>query len=619
MGLIQKIKIEHFRSINEISIIDLSHINVFSGLNDVGKSNVIKALNLFFNNQVDWRSELDFYRDINVWHSHRAVHEHNKRDISVRIEFKRPKGRYESLPDRFWVKREWDKDNQLQPLRESWGENWKSNTEQKWKRGLTWFLKQCKFHYVPAVRDRGYLLHLLAEFSKSITEAPDKELQAASEQLSKLIAVRSQDLHDKVKQVADIGISLELPKTMLAMLEASRLSTDGDIPLQLRGDGIQSLTVAGILADLSGKSNSHFHFWGFEEPENSLEYAKAGNLADEMLHNYAKIVQVFVTTHSPAFVALQEDGTSIYRLASEEKEYRTNSKRLKCENSPYTSIVTQCIPAFGVGMFNEVRELAHELGHLKIMRRIDREYREFENLKQEHKELQRKLENNVRPLLVVEGPHDCKTLRHAWSRIFRIEMPFDILDAGGTTKITKLICNSRTGERKIFALYNHEQSGIAEINKLSNFGFEQIKGDGYFRYIFNDRIVAQTLPAPPGRQCNADNHNLSLEHYFSDETLLKVDDSSSNPLLSRNNYVRDRQTYHVDDEMMKREIEEGRITLCHRSFDNSKGKKQSGKSILTQSLNCFPNEEFESFDSLLTTIVQYLAPHMQLIRIGDTS
>ena len=63
MNLINKIEIKHFRSINELVIEDISDINVFSGLNDVGKSNVIKALNLFFNDEVDRESKFDFQRD----------------------------------------------------------------------------------------------------------------------------------------------------------------------------------------------------------------------------------------------------------------------------------------------------------------------------------------------------------------------------------------------------------------------------------------------------------------------------------------------------------------------------------------------------------------------------
>ena len=66
MKWIQSIEIEHFRSIYNLRVDNLSDINVFSGLNDVGKSNVIKALNLFFNDDADWRTPLNFDLDTNT-------------------------------------------------------------------------------------------------------------------------------------------------------------------------------------------------------------------------------------------------------------------------------------------------------------------------------------------------------------------------------------------------------------------------------------------------------------------------------------------------------------------------------------------------------------------------
>lgn len=47
------IEIKNFRSIKS-SKIELSSLNIFVGLNDAGKSNYLKALNLFFNNETDY-------------------------------------------------------------------------------------------------------------------------------------------------------------------------------------------------------------------------------------------------------------------------------------------------------------------------------------------------------------------------------------------------------------------------------------------------------------------------------------------------------------------------------------------------------------------------------------
>ena len=477
-------------------------------------------------------------------------------------------------------------------------------TELKWKPGLTWFLKFTEFVYVPAIRDRLYLRHLLGVFSKTITDRPDKHLKAASENLSNLIESRSSDLRQKLKKATGIDVTLQIPQTMLALLDASGLLTNEGIPLELRGDGIQSLAVSGILADLNSRQSSYRYIWGFEEPENSLEYIKAAELADEILESYSIDAQVFITTHSPAFIAMKNSKTSIYHVKVDHKQCEHRDHTEKYEST--TSTVAQ---VFGNLLFDEVSHLSTELGFIGMMRQVDKDLRQFSTLKEENEQLKRKAISKHRPLLVVEGPNDCKTLRHAWECLYERDMPFDILGAGGAEKITKLLDSSRTGQELIFALYDHEGAGIKSIQQLSNCGFTEIHQNGSFQFRFKQRILARTLPTPAGRECNASNHNLSLEHYFSDDFLLHVDAKSGNKLFSSNNYIKDRRDYHVHEDLLAQEIDEGRITLCHRKLENEKGEKKiTGKSLLVDCLLCLPNEDFEPFRALFEIIVSHLDP-----------
>ena len=55
MNIIKKITISKFRSIGEGQKIEPADFNVISGANDSGKSNYLKALNLFFNGETDFR------------------------------------------------------------------------------------------------------------------------------------------------------------------------------------------------------------------------------------------------------------------------------------------------------------------------------------------------------------------------------------------------------------------------------------------------------------------------------------------------------------------------------------------------------------------------------------
>ena len=60
--VIREIQIKNFRSIRNMTISARKH-NVIVELNDVGKSNILRALNLFFNNQTDNGKAYDFDYD----------------------------------------------------------------------------------------------------------------------------------------------------------------------------------------------------------------------------------------------------------------------------------------------------------------------------------------------------------------------------------------------------------------------------------------------------------------------------------------------------------------------------------------------------------------------------
>ena len=188
-------------------------------------------------------------------------------------------------------------------------------------------------------------------------------------------------------------------------------------------------------------------------------------------------------------------------------------------------------------------------------------------------------------------------------------MPFDIVVAGAAHRVKSLLADSVTNSTQIFALFDHDQTGVKEIKLLSDFEFMQSHDDVYLEYRYRNRIVAQTLLAPSGREQNAENENLSMEvHYFSDTTLLETDRISGGALFSETNYIRDRQNYRMDEETLKKQIANGDISLVHRRLENKKGKKKAGKSYLVDRLPCLPDEEFEAFNDLFKAVVRHLVP-----------
>ena len=74
MNIIERIEIGYFRSFGEksIKIENLKDLNIFSGSNDVGKSNVLKALNLFFNDEINIWEKFDIEKDLSFWQKERS-------------------------------------------------------------------------------------------------------------------------------------------------------------------------------------------------------------------------------------------------------------------------------------------------------------------------------------------------------------------------------------------------------------------------------------------------------------------------------------------------------------------------------------------------------------------
>lgn len=51
MRIITEIAVENFRSLQKIELTNLQGFNAFAGLNNAGKSNILKSLNAFFNDE----------------------------------------------------------------------------------------------------------------------------------------------------------------------------------------------------------------------------------------------------------------------------------------------------------------------------------------------------------------------------------------------------------------------------------------------------------------------------------------------------------------------------------------------------------------------------------------
>lgn len=340
MKLIERIEIRYFRSFSEktIKIIDLKDLNIFSGSNDVGKSNVLKSLNLFFNNEISIGEFFDLKKDLSILQRERSEKDlelkkltrtksdpyASQRDlfVKIKIHFLREISYGKSTtPEKFWVEKTWDKNGfskQTSNIHVAYKQKNKKEPNQNQAAALqgqlTQFLNSINFEYVPAVKDRQFLQYLFKKLQDSLFER-DNSFKKTSNQINSNISSTTTDLFTEFKEKTGVDATFLVPESLIDFFSTINVSTENGISLYSRGDGIQARFIPAILNEISkGKKNV---IWGFEEPENSYEYRNAESLANDFLNIYSQKKQIFITSHTKEFLTLireNEDRVSLHRV-----------------------------------------------------------------------------------------------------------------------------------------------------------------------------------------------------------------------------------------------------------------------------------------------------------------
>jgi len=174
MTLIDSIQIKYLRSIHSLTLKDLFPLVVLAGANDVGKSNILKALNLFFNGNVDWQTQLDFQRDFSKKRLVEVQRDSikGKQYIQITARFNRPETYGGSLPEKFSITRTWDRTGfmkQTDSLKtEAKRLNWDDKKLKTAERFLSIYLGRVRFSYIPAIKDRLFFNHILGNLQDTL-------------------------------------------------------------------------------------------------------------------------------------------------------------------------------------------------------------------------------------------------------------------------------------------------------------------------------------------------------------------------------------------------------------------------------------------------------------------
>lgn len=162
---IRSIHIENFRSIRNLDV-SVTQLSVFVGKNDSGKSNILRALNLFFNGETNPGVEFDFQDDYNFFAPVRA---RKAKEITVRLEIEIPESYHRTNGEVITWTKKWREGGLWNEEYDYYGERVTRNrrgnevrerVEIPDKSNVHSLLRKIEFEYVPAIKDSEYFADL---------------------------------------------------------------------------------------------------------------------------------------------------------------------------------------------------------------------------------------------------------------------------------------------------------------------------------------------------------------------------------------------------------------------------------------------------------------------------
>ncbi|MFC1707755.1 ATP-dependent endonuclease, partial [Planctomycetota bacterium] len=297
--LLDEIEIRRFRSLDRVRMRNLRDMNVVFGKNDAGKSNVLRALNLFFNGETDIGRPFDWAIDHTLGSEISTTY--------VKVTFHVPDTYWRSCGRKLTVRRQWNSKGETTQTvgRRSAGKAPPSNI-------ITRFLRLFHYHHIPAIKDSGLFEHLLGATYAILVE--DAGFKTLVEEFAATVQGHTTALSKSLETRRGLKSLLSGPTDLRVLFRSLDFLTGGDTKFSLllqRGDGIKVTHIPELLDFISERSATPYHIWGFEEPENSLSYSNAISEADRLQEASANPHrQVFVTSHSPAFYGLSSASVS---------------------------------------------------------------------------------------------------------------------------------------------------------------------------------------------------------------------------------------------------------------------------------------------------------------------
>ncbi len=516
MKFINKIRIRYFRSLYDCKFEQISEtLTIFTGSNDIGKSNVLRALNLFFNDETDPEEEILFERDFSQIRKKELKERIKTRQlIQITVEMSSPT-QYKSLPKTFKVSRNFYRYNEGSDFI---FEN-KIASDKKKLASARRFINSIQFTYIPAIKDKNTFLQILQSLKSHLPPLQKEDIDRFNKRLQEY----GDELKNDFKTKLNLSPLLSLPGTAKELFSSLDFSIADDIistPLAQRGDGIRCRFIPSIMNYIT-KNSFNRHIWAIEEPENSLEFLRAIELNDTLEKEYSKKAQILVTSHSPAFVgSIAEESKKIIYLLD-----RNGEGRVSVEKIDRNLLLDE-----------QKIKLSKKLGYIGLQKELanclQNQIEETKKAKKEYETLIESIETTTKSfVLCVEGESDKIILENAWKKLNpAIPIPFYIHICYADSQIKSLLERidiSNFNSKTFIGLWDFDSAYNQWKGLSNNWLHKQTdESEGLLNKKQGESIYAMLLPVPSGRNTYAshvlgDKSALSIELLFSDRRIRK--------------------------------------------------------------------------------------------------
>ena len=300
---------------------------------------------------------------------------------------------------------------------------------------------------------------------------------------------------------------IQMPRELSTLFKDLSFSTTDrfvkNVDLNQRGDGIKARHIPSILNFMQenmeenrAKNTVSYNFiWGFEEPENGVEYSLCYEMAEE-LYNYRKKCQLLITTHSPAIYSIK------------------NREAAKCY---FVSKKESGATAYDTNL--SVNEINRKIGLMPLIAPYLTEQKkkydqELERANSELKKLQERYQSATEQIVILsEGKTDIKHLKVAFEHI---EDTHQILPKISYYNFENQVLGADDLLPLLKKLASIPTKGITYLAMLDR---DKHNEDGDYSKI-GENVFRFNLPALENDERKKED-KITIEHYYTDAEIQK--------------------------------------------------------------------------------------------------